>query len=49
MDPFSRWLKTWKGRFTLLFTIMIYGAFDTRYYLWVRKIFTNKQGTITDE
>jgi len=41
--------KTWKGRFQILIMIMVYGAFDSRYYLWVRKIFTNKKGIITDE
>jgi hypothetical protein len=41
--------KTWKGKFQIAIMLMIYGAFDSRYYLWVRKIFTNKKGTITDE
>jgi len=43
------WYKTWKGKFTVLTMLMVYGAFNSKYYLWVRQIFTNKKGTIIDE
>lgn len=42
-------IKTWQGRFQILIMLMVYGAFDPRYYLWVRKIVTSKKGTVIDD
>lgn len=41
-------LRSWKNRFYFLVGLMIYGSFDPRYYLWIRKMVTRKSGTIID-